>query len=512
MHPPHSFIAGPIVQRGMGKRLRLKGVKHTPKRLESDVLERSKRLWEDPGLLRPKCAGSCRKCHFDKTFSSIARLSPIKGDADALVKMAGRGTDDIFKAYAATASLYAAGSIPYLATAKLGGEEVSYAQRGRVGNDKLIGAQYFTDPKIRLLLYNSFAKKKRLHLYSFGDELVCSDKPNMPADYLYDTFWETPYEFKDDGLSCGHDSSGVLVIRIKSLGEEVRICRGCAKEVSTLQHLISRLVANDPMDDMEVSVEHKYHRENESGREEVPKDLLAKYSLGQVTDAGLLAAVLKDRIGGLSGGDVATYIIGTANYGSDLDAFIGALRGSDVEKEALTKFLSGRSLPVIVRNDRASEALTALWDAHAEEIVAAVSSEDVAGSMGDVSRMNPSQAVAEARNRRLSAGVVAGLPAFSRPGAVTRYADAYAKAAKVGGAAMFKEEAERMPPKDMKTRALARAFSLALGAGEVRCSGDEEDFARFLLPFVEQVVSAQGEAYRERMNTLLTACGCGESV
>ncbi|MFA6803189.1 MAG: hypothetical protein WCR24_01695, partial [Candidatus Methanomethylophilaceae archaeon] len=145
----------------MGKKMRFRGIKHSPKRLEGDILERSKNLWETPGLLRPKCAGDCRRCHFDKTFARISRLEKIKDDPDSLVKMAGKGGDDIFKAYAATISLFAAGSIPYLATAKLAGEEVSFAQRGRVGNDKLIGAQYYNDPRIRLLLYNSFAKKKK---------------------------------------------------------------------------------------------------------------------------------------------------------------------------------------------------------------------------------------------------------------------------------------------------------------------------------------------------------------
>ena len=126
-----------------GKKVKLRGIKHTPKRLESDILERSKALWEDPSLIRPKCAGKCFLCPFDKTFSSIGKLGKIREDPDALIKMASKGGDDIFKAYCATISLYAAGSVPYLATAKLAGEEVSYAQRGAVGNDKLIGMQYY---------------------------------------------------------------------------------------------------------------------------------------------------------------------------------------------------------------------------------------------------------------------------------------------------------------------------------------------------------------------------------
>ena len=95
------------------KRVRMRGVKHTSKKLEDDLLERSRNLAENPGLLRPMCAGNCRKCHFDKVFKSIDSLQKIRNNADALVKEAGKMfNDDITKAYAGTISLAASGSVP----------------------------------------------------------------------------------------------------------------------------------------------------------------------------------------------------------------------------------------------------------------------------------------------------------------------------------------------------------------------------------------------------------------
>ena len=497
----------------MGKKMRFRGIKHSPKRLEGDILERSKNLWETPGLLRPKCAGDCRRCHFDKTFARISRLEKIKDDPDSLVKMAGKGGDDIFKAYAAAISLFAAGSIPYLATAKLAGEEVSFAQRGRVGNDKLIGAQYYNDPRIRLLLYNSFAKKKKLHIYSFDDELVCSNHPNMPDDYLLDTFWDTPYEFENDGLQCGHTSDGILVLRIKSLDKEIRICKDCAKDVSTLQFIISRLIATDPKDDFEVSVEHKYHSEGEESIVKISKDLLEDYASGKLTDVGILNSVLKDKIGSLQQSDVATYIIGTKNYGSDLETFMNNLRGNDIEKEALSVYLTGKPDSVIIRTDKASEALTVLWNKNYRNIIASLTTDEIADSFGNVSKMNPSQTVREAHLRYISSEVISKLPDFGKMGVVTRYADDYAKAAKVGGVDMLKAKIDKLMPKDHITRSLARAFMLAVsGDAGGKYSKDEVEFGEFLLPFVKEVLDAEGEAYRDKMNVLLTACGCGERV
>ena len=497
----------------MGRKIRFRGIKHSPKRLESDILERSKNLWENPGLLRPKCAGNCRKCHFDKTFARISHLDKFKDNPESLVKMAGKGGDDIFKAYAAAISLYAAGNIPYLATAKLAGEEVSFAQRGRVGNDKQIGAQYYNDPRIRLLLYNNFAKKKKLHMYSFDEDLVCSNHPNMPEDYLLDTFWDTPYEFENDGLQCGHSSDGTLVLKIESLNKEIRICRDCAKDVSTFQFLISRLIAIDPKDDIKVTVEHKYHSEGEGSTVEISKDILDKYACGKLTDIGVLNLVLKDKIGSLQKSNVATYIIGTKNYGSDLKTFMTDLKGDDIEKEALSAYLTGKPDSVIIRTDKASEALTVLWEKNYHSIIASFTTNEIADSLGNVSRMNPSQTVKEAYLKHISSEVISKLPEFSKMGIITKYADSYAKAAKVGGVDMLRTKMDKLMPKDHKTRSLARAFMLAVsGDAGGKYSKDELEFGEFLLPFVKGVLNAEGEDYRDKMNVLLTACGCGEKV
>ena len=494
------------------KRMKLRGIKQTPKRLESEILERSKNLWEDPSLIRPKCAGKCFLCPFNKTFSAISKIDKIKDNPDALIKMASRGNDDIFKAYCATISLYAAGSIPYLATAKLAGEEVSFAQRGAVGNDKLIGAQYYNDPKIRLLLFNNIAKKKGLHIYSFGDEIVCAKKPNMPSDYIYDAFWDTPYEFTDDGLQCGHDSEGTLVIKIVSAGEEIRICRNCAKEVSSLQFLISRIAAVDVLDDIEVYVEHKYHNEGENGLTRIEGETLKKYSVGLMNDVNVLNSVLRDQMGNLRSSGVATFIIGTKNYGSDMDAFIGDLKGTDAEITAVTNYLKKYPCSVIIRTEKASEALAMIWNDF-RNVIASFTNDEIADSFGDVSKMNPAQIVNEANMKFISYDVVSKLPVFKRPGVVTSYADAYAKAAKVGGAEMLRDTITKMIPKDTKTRALSSAFAKAVGIEPVaKCTKEENEFADYLLPFVKQLLDSSGDKYRDDMNTLLTATGCGEKV
>ena len=497
------------------KRLRMRGVKQTPKRLEEEILERSRKLANDPGLLRPMCAGNCRKCFFDKPFKSIDQIARYKDDPDTLLKFASKGSDDLAKAYAGTISLNAAGKIPMLATATIAGEKVPFAVRGAVGNDKLIGCQYYDDPRIRLLYYNSFIKKNKLHLYSFQDGLVCANRPNMPEDYLYETFWDSPYEFKDDSLDCGHKGALILDIKIRSLDEHIRICENCAKDVSTIQYLISRICAIDPLDDIEVSVIHPYHSANESDIEKVEGDLLRKYLRGEINDRILLQTIKREKLGTLKSGDLSTYIVGTENYGSDLDAFMNALSGPDDEKATLKSFLGSTPESVVIKNGKTSEVLTYLWDNHWRELIAAHTSPDIAEAYLERPKNLPSQVLKNAYSLYRSADVVASLPEFRKPRPVTRLSDTLAKAAKVGGSDLVVEVLASESLKDHKIRSLSAAFVLACDPDAqlpIHLTKDERDFTDYLVPFAKMVIEAEGEKYRDAMNTLLTASSSGESV
>ena len=497
------------------KRLRMRGAKQTPKRLEEVVLERSRNLADDPALLRPMCAGNCRKCLFDKTFKEIDVISKYKDNADTLLKMASRGGDDMAKAYAGTISLSAAGKVPMLATAVIGGERISYAVRGTVGNDKLIGCQYYDDPKIRLLFYNSFIKRNKLHLYSFRDGLVCANFPKMPEDYLYEAFWDTPYEFKDDGLDCGHKEALVLEIKIKSIKQSIRICENCSKEVSTIQYIISKICANDPMDDIEVNIINPYHSAKESESEKVTGDLLMKYIRGEVNDRTLLSNMKREKLGCLRKGMGSTYIIGTENYGSDLEKFIAALSGPAEEKETLKKFLCAVPESVVIKGGKTSEVLTHLWDGHWKELVAFHTSQAYADKMTEKPKYPPSQVLNEARGSFVSADVVAALPEFKKPGPITKFSDNLAKGAKVGSSSMALKIMTQETLKDRKYRAISSAFVLACDPKAtlpIHLSPEEKDFVDFLIPFARAVIDANGEKYRDTMNTLLTASSSGESV
>ena len=498
------------------KHLRMRGVKQASKRLEDDILGRSKDIAEDPGLLRPMCAGNCKKCVFDKVFKDIDKVAEHRNDESVCLKYASKGFfDDMAKAYAGTISLSAAGKIPLLATANIGGEKVPYAVRGSVNAALLIGCQHYDDPKIRLLYYNPIIKRYKLHLYSFADGLVCSDDPNMPEDYLYDAWWDTPYKFKDDGIDCGHKGAVSLNIHIKSLDKTIHICEDCVKEVPTLAHLVSKLCAVDPLDDFEVTIEHKYHSENDSGVVKIVDDDLKAYMVGKLNDKLLLEKIKRERLGDLSQSSGLTLIIGEKNFGSDLQGFIEALDGPENEKTGLRALLEKNPMPVVLRNGKTAEAISTLWDTKWKEIIAAFTSDEFSERYTERPRSSPAVVLDTAHKDFISIDVVKSLPVFNKPGYVTKLADSLAKAYKVGGYPMLLETALASTAKDTSCRVLMVAFVRLYDEKaqlHFTVSADDEDFAEFLKPFVKNVIEANGDKYRDCMNTLLMACRSGESV
>lgn len=133
--------------------------------------------------------------------------------------------------------------------------------------------------------------------------------------------------------------------------------------------------------------------------------------------------------------------------------------------------------------------------------------------MGDMSKAQPMAALEKAHSIFVSADVVASLPEFRKPGPMTTVADKLAKASKVGGGNMVVDTISKTSLKDSKARVMAAAFAIEAGMDvPVKLTADETDFANYLVPFVRNVVEAQGEKYRDAMNTLLTASSANERV
>ena len=208
----------------MRRRARFRGVKKTPKTLEKDILDRSRRLAEDPELLMPECARSCRRCSIRSSVEKMHKVAAKKDDPKKL-DFAMNWGDQLVRAYAATISLAEAGKVPYLAAGRTPMGDVSYAVRGKVEKDKLIGVQNYDHPELRLMAFWKIAERERLHMYSMEDHVFCSpDGPSPPAQYVEEAISLLPYDLDDDGRCPHPDAVERLRVRWKNAGVTLEIC------------------------------------------------------------------------------------------------------------------------------------------------------------------------------------------------------------------------------------------------------------------------------------------------
>jgi len=499
---------------------KFRGAKATPKRLEKDLLEKSGRLARDPSLLIPKCTGDCRGCYFDKILKKLEKVAVYRDKVERLLGFAVHG-DQLVRAYAATLSLSAAGNIPFLATAKLPAGEISYAVRGKVDKEKLIGVQYFDDPDIRLLAYWDIARKRDLHIYSTADGLICSTKPLAPENYVKEMLDEAPYEFGDDH-TCGHPDARVkLVIQWLSPDITLEICRDCLREVNLVQYLSGRIAARNPSDDFEVRVEHDFQYPDGGDKDAVqsfplPSDLRQKYLQGEIGDQEVVSAYLQRKFEAIRNSGKKIYIIGEQCFGDDKEAFLNRIRGSDVEKKALTRLIMEKEIPLVTESDIAGRIIAELWDSHWKDLISYVADEgDLEEAKKNVKEGSPGALLKEAARIHATRKIHSSLPAYKRLGEIGTMADSFARIYKTEGKEALLRAMEKERSRGHRQRAIKYAFISAVSEADVKgwqFTAEEKDFGSYLAQFAKRLMEAEGEEYDEALKLLLEASGAMEEV
>lgn len=504
----------------MQRRVRFRGVKATPKGLEKDLLDKSSRLAEDPSLLLPKSEQACRRCSFDKLLRKMEKVQRYKDNAEALIGLAAHG-DQLVRAYAATISLYASGKIPFLTVRKLPVGDVSFAIRGKVDPEKLIGVQYFDDPDLRLLAFWDIARDEDLHIYSEEEGLKCSDAPRAPPDFVKEALASTSYELAAD-RSCGHPGAPiVLLLTWRSAGVAVSICSDCAGDVNLLHELTSRIAARDPADDFSVEVRYAPNCISHSGCAtkspfSISSSLRDKYRKAEVDDATLIDRCLAERKAELRRTSGELYILGSACYGKDKEAFVRALKGSEAEVKAISGVVRSRPMVVISSSEQTAKAIADMWQEQRDALLGQVSAPEVWRPLLEQSpSMPPGQMVQEAYRLQRAKGIVERLPRYTSRGPIGSMADDLARAFKTEGKAGMMRTMDRYPAKEHRGKAVVYGFLSAVGEADARAwqfTPEEKDFGRYLAGFVKALMESEGEAYDEALRNVLTASGASENL
>lgn len=513
----------------MRRMRRSSGIRSASKAQQDKLTKRAKKLADKPGLLIPDCIGECRGCDFDKLEIKLNRISKFNGNMSALQKLAKSG-GQIERAYAAMLILSMEGA-PLLGVAKMARGEVSYAQRGKVNKEILIGVQHYDDVKFGLLAYSDLVVKKNLHLYYTSEGVQCSGKaPNYPKKLISEILAGVDYSFakSGDNYRCQHCASegvgGKLSIRVRSADVTIELCGSCLKEKENLyMALSSRSLSKHMEGDFKIDLGYSLTCISDrcsAGELDIKtRHLLKAYTAGQISDRALMNSYSSEIMKRLHDVRGRLLVVGGRCFEDDIGKFIEALRPSNIEKKALEHVLAKIDSPVIIESATASAVLSLFWDDMGSEAIdAVIDDKALAGEIFKTTRgtgNTPSQILRDAMTKKKAQDTLGHLPELKNLPRMSRFADEVVRTYKAYGMGEALKIVEKGQGGDTKMKSLACGFYDAMGllkGKEWLFTKEELDYGRYLATFSKELLDADAGGYEEALQNLMTASGSGETI
>lgn len=430
------------------------------KQIEKKLVQVAQKLKKNPSLVLPECRGNCRACYFEKLRKDIEKL---KDDAYA-EKMAGRKG---FVAAVAATIMLANQKIPYVAFMKMGDENVYYAKRGKVKDELLVGIQNWEKPNLRMLAYMDIARKKRVHLFSMPDAVICADE--TPEEFV---------EFMQKKFSCSAEE----YLLITWHGKEIR----CCSEKNSLSEMKHYFYYPEFEHEIEVeahvnTVKCAYRCDTCLIEDALHQKLDVRHYLsGEMSDKKFLENYKKKIMWNIE----KQRVLVAANrcYGNNVDVFIEKeLQPKEWEREAVLEIIKNEQKAIILPQPSAGKLL----EQYGVDL----------------------QKLKEEYHESEKKAVLENLPVI-RGDARAAFVDELARTHRVEGkeGVMKKLRGREM---SVKEKAIAYAFLHALDAkGEEWKYGKmEREFGKHLAPHVKRLLQAEGDEYETLLQQIVREIG-----
>jgi len=530
------------------------GARASTKAQEKALIEKAGKLLKDPDLAFPECAGSCWFCQFKSGRKSLEAVREAADNEKRLERMTESG-NDFAQAYAALLLCRKQGKIPYLFSAKTPFGEIAYAVRGSARKELLIGMQHYDHPRVRLVMVMDAVRGKKLHIFSFGDRMVCTGKDAAPPkgflDYLVKE-QKTELERSGRSYSCRHlkdiptgspedapastkenarPAPGGMVpvpyleIEWKPAGAMFRICERCVKEgENTLLTMLTHMAVPNPREEFGFDAKGGFECQSRCTSCRIPATALdeetaEKYLHGELDDRSIIDKQTMKCLKEVRDGTARLYILGKKCFGKDSKAFLEALKPTEEERLGLQAVLAGLKGPVIVEGETAGKMLETYWDEFGEAAMAATcGNEDVANELLERyknSKMSPSQLLLEAIAVVKQKEIIAKLPVYAKLPAVAKFADEMARVYFTRGKDDTARAIARYQTEDSSVKSTAYALLLAMGieaSKQWQYMKHEVEFAEYLRPHAEDFIKSTPDNYHQNLQALLSATGSTEVI
>jgi hypothetical protein len=353
------------------KRIRMRGIKKASKEIQQRLDRNLEALLDDPEIFLPEIRaelGKPRKDAVAATLKEVDSVSQKRHDRRWLTKrMTKRRGDLVCRSLAG--SLLAAGDAN-ISTVSVYNSPIygttSYVRRGNGKQSHMVGIQNFTNPRMRLLVWDDHAKAGNW-FFSWPGGFVCSGKePKAPAEWVDECLDSASIDLSGEDVrwSRGLEKEVVESARMTDSGwvrlsfDEVVVgITGSALAKTAEDPFIASVALGmmPPKLSAVARAEWMWRPQGwpdemalpEEGREKLDEVLLAWMNLALPDDK--LARACKDSIlGSIEEG----YIAGSHWFAPDARSdFLGHLQGGDVEREALAEILDSLDGGARVRSD-----------------------------------------------------------------------------------------------------------------------------------------------------------------
>jgi hypothetical protein len=515
------------------------GARTASKVQEKDLIRKAKKLAKNPELILPKCVNHS-KCYFDVVRKQVRRIQPFASDEAMLKRFSGKG-DLLARAYAATLLLAVEGKAPYLAPFRTPFGTIPFAFRGKTKKEKLVAVQYYDDPKWAIMGVIDIVKKKKLHVYSTKDGLICTGRvPEPPENFVKQTInsLSTNLKPKKNVYACPHldasiieksDQKGVPYLEIVWDSADVTIatCERCANKSKehTMGLLTQRIADRKITEDFSVNViaqptcaDECKNCQIENPRP-VSQELQKKYELGEISDAELISKHLDALRENYRYLDKRIYIMDNQCYGSNLKAFLNALKPSKLERKALWSVLKKFEESVIFDKATPSKILGYYWQEYGKAAIFAVTQDNKLTKnifkRFDITKTKASEILKEADVEIKKKTIISLLPKYTKLPSIAQFADNVARIYMTKGVDETVRAIDKYKGGDTKVKAVAYAFLLALERGEGKkwqYTQTEHDFAQYLKDPAIELLESNPDKYHITLQKLLRATGSTENI
>jgi len=494
------------------------------KSMEKNLVENAKKLKDDPYLVIPNYTDIFSKKCFKKIRKNLDKISRFKDDVSKLEKLSNRKS--LGGAVAGTLLVAHSEKAPYLAVAKFPTGEITYAQRGKADKEKLIAAQHFNDPLLRLLGIKDIVLKGNIHVYSWDKDFISTGlEANPPEDFINFVMKKTGFSYKNGVAACSHIKTEsakkkqvldkqYLRIHWTSADTIVAVCKDCAKSTkNTLFDLTKYLIESDISNDFSIDVIGQLVKESNSVFDNETQ-YVDEYLSGKLTDISLIRKNMQKREESIKQSGEKLLILDGTSYGTDVDGFIKALKPNKFEEKGLELVLTQVEGAIVLDNVTPNKVLENFWEEHGlDAINSIIDDEELAEKFFSLDD-TPSDILEVVFEYRKRQDVLSQLPRYKSLPPLASFADHIARTYKTFGEKKSLAELNKRPD-DHKAKSLAYSFLLVFGKGKDKkwqYTAVEVESGEFLKEYAKKFLDSKPKKYHKALQELIAASGSSEKI